>query len=595
MDSSDSDNFESADEEIQSEEEICVKVDNENILNPKLENIKPENQRDLPKEKEQSEKVIHKEAECTQNENVNKSLSSSQDENICLDSFLKENELNSDLKGNNSKSIQDTCERQVNDSLDNKRTIVNPDLCNLSKKNKSTIKSKLGVRICRNNVNFEKSPKKIADNISDGPCEQYNTETSKELNVEEKKESIENENLWNDDELDWGLDNEKDQMCRETNEHNPNTGNNSSKFFYEKKEDGTQIESDSWSGWSSWGASVLSTASQSVSSITSQLTNVIETGIGAVNPEELAKLNIEEKKKLKESFEDAPHQDTSIELLGGFKLGSLVKLVENTGTKVISGGLDTLETIGKKTMEVLQEGDPGLKKKRAFLKIEQDKPVLSQILREAKEKAEKEDMISENNCIRKIKNYETLFDDHHGLVHLEALELLSKQCDVKLKSLQNSTNGDQYTEFVETMDQIKELCELPDEEDEEQISISDIEEKLSKAVMEMNVQISYEKLVTDWEETDAWLNALNLDVISENELHQHAVETLAKVTSRAMEHFHKIGELLLIKERRSTADEADSLVQITTTLTSLIGIVAAKYSEKLNAKISSSTNRMQVN
>lgn len=31
-------------------------------------------------------------------------------------------------------------------------------------------------------------------------------------------------------------------------------------------------------------------------------------------------------------------------------------------------------------MEVLQEGDPGLKKKRAMLFADQDKPVLSQVI-----------------------------------------------------------------------------------------------------------------------------------------------------------------------------------------------------------------------
>lgn len=50
------------------------------------------------------------------------------------------------------------------------------------------------------------------------------------------------------------------------------------------------------------------------------------------------------------------------------------------GTKVIAGGLDTLETIGKKTMEVLQDGDPGLAKKRAMLGLDHgDKPILSQV------------------------------------------------------------------------------------------------------------------------------------------------------------------------------------------------------------------------
>jgi hypothetical protein len=58
-------------------------------------------------------------------------------------------------------------------------------------------------------------------------------------------------------------------------------------------------------------------------------------------------------------------------------VSSITRLVETTGNKVLTGGLDTLETIGRKTMEVLQEGDPGLKKKRALFA---DRPVLSQVL-----------------------------------------------------------------------------------------------------------------------------------------------------------------------------------------------------------------------
>lgn len=235
--------------------------------------------------------------------------------------------------------------------------------------------------------------------------------------------------------------------------------------------------------------------------------------------------------------------------------------IDFLGTKVISGGLDTLESIGKKTMEVLQEGDPGLKKKKAFLKIDQDKPVLSQILREAKEKAEKESRNSEQPSAKKWKNYETLFDDHHGLVHLEALELLSKQCEIKLKNVQSSLTGDEFTDFSETMDQIKELCELPDEDEEEQLGLEEIKKKLETAVSEMNIQISYEKLVAQWEEMEIWLSTIDFDVCDEKEVHQQAIETLAEMTSRAMEQFHKTGELLLIKERRSTSHEADSLVQ----------------------------------
>jgi len=57
----------------------------------------------------------------------------------------------------------------------------------------------------------------------------------------------------------------------------------------------------------------------------------------------------------------------------------ITKIVETTGSKIINGGLDTLETVGKKTLEVLQEGDPGLRKKRAIFFQNTEKINLSQV------------------------------------------------------------------------------------------------------------------------------------------------------------------------------------------------------------------------
>lgn len=183
------------------------------------------------------------------------------------------------------------------------------------------------------------------------------------------------------------------------------------------------------------------------------LSTVIENGIGVPDPEEMARMNKLEKEKLRETKKEETKEDhyqsensTSSNLsfgIGNWVTGvsQITKLVEETGTKVISGGLDTLETIGKKTMEVLQDGDPGLKKKRAFLKIDNGKSVLSQILREAKEKAEEENKVLEQRHFSKVANYETLFDDHQGLVHLEALEMLSRQCDIKLETIIEAQSG----------------------------------------------------------------------------------------------------------------------------------------------------------
>ncbi|KAJ8922724.1 hypothetical protein NQ315_007759 [Exocentrus adspersus] len=438
------------------------------------------------------------------------------------------------------------------------------------------------------------------------------------------------ENLWNEGEG-WGVDDESDNTAipnvqgKEKMEASPKTApieedawSNEGWEIWESdskeimipnpaKTDNQSNLDPKWKGWSNWGvSSILSTATQSVSTLTSSVSqglstvaSTIESSIGAPEPAELALSNRAEKKSLPAEITSSDHNNKNSMGFGLSNIGSLVsgvsKLVESTSTKVISGGLDTLETIGKKTMEVIQEGDPGLKKKRAFLNLEGEKPVLSQVLREAKEKAEQENKARQEKHFAKKVNYESIFDDHQGLVHLEALEMLSKQCDMKLQLLFESSSGDALMEIQETLAQVKELCELPNEEDEEQLSLEELKERLASAVKELDVNITYDRLISMWEETECWLNNVNLSICDENELHQQAVETLAQLTAIAVEQFHKAGELLLIKDHHSTADEADSLVQLTTTLTSLIGIAASKFSDKMNCKAVGDSNKESVN
>lgn len=173
-------------------------------------------------------------------------------------------------------------------------------------------------------------------------------------------------------------------------------------------------------------------------------------------------------------------------------VSSITKLVESTGSKVMTGGLDTLEAIGKKTMEVLQDGDPGLKKKRAFFMNEVDKPILSQILRDAKEKAESEEKtIEERELARKV-HFESLFDDYQGLVHLEALEMLSKQCNMKIQQHLVEIDMNELTSVQETLEEIKELCDLGDEDDDK--NDEDFKNRLEAACHDLGVDITYEKL-----------------------------------------------------------------------------------------------------
>lgn len=172
-------------------------------------------------------------------------------------------------------------------------------------------------------------------------------------------------------------------------------------------------------------------------------------------------------------------------------VSSITKLVESTGTKVVAGGLDTLEAIGKKTMEVLQEGDPGLKKKISFFTNETDTPILSKILREAKDRADAEEKtIEEKQFARKV-HFESLFDDFQGLVHLEALEMLSKQCSIKIEQRLNNSMPDEVSSIKETLDDIKELCDLGEEED---CKDEDLKKQIDEACKDIGVVVVYEKL-----------------------------------------------------------------------------------------------------
>lgn len=287
-------------------------------------------------------------------------------------------------------------------------------------------------------------------------------------------------------------------------------------------------------------------------------------------------------------------------------VSSITKLVESTGSKVMTGGLDTLEAIGKKTMEVLQDGDPGLKKKRAFFMNDPEKPNLSQILREAKEKAETEEKtIEERELARKV-HFESLFDDSQGLVHLEALEMLSKQSNMKIHQHLIELDTNDLASVQETLKEIKELCDLGDEDEEDEANEKDLKSRLENACHDLGVDITYEKLhsvrdysqyrrtfVYDSENTmktilyfQVWIETENYlassSTYTDQKIFQNAIATLAQFTAFSVERFHKTAELLLIKERRSTVNEADALVQLTNILSNQISLLANSFCNTLH-------------
>lgn len=246
-------------------------------------------------------------------------------------------------------------------------------------------------------------------------------------------------------------------------------------------------------GWTPWGGMV-----QLISTATSHVSQVIESGIGVPNPEEIARIQHEESLKNREqgAVSDVRRDDKSM------LLGNLMSGVSQIGNRVISGGLDTLEGIGKKTMTILQENDPGLLNKRKMLgMMDNDAPVLSQILREAKEKTEEaEQNLKEiqKQRYKKQLHFETLFDDYHGLVHLEALEMLSHQSTIKLKALMAPLTGLALSELEETLNEVKELCELPemDNEDSDGLHTTDeLSDRFKTSVEDLDVAVDFKDII----------------------------------------------------------------------------------------------------
>ncbi|KYN34621.1 hypothetical protein ALC56_11109 [Trachymyrmex septentrionalis] len=344
----------------------------------------------------------------------------------------------------------------------------------------------------------------------------------------------------------------------------------------------------SWGDWGNWGVtSLINTATASVSTLTSHVSQglILLEGTIVQDPTELERIKQNAVSEPDDSQPEIQEQDSQSFSSFGFGnlisgVSSITKLVESTGSKVMTGGLDTLEAIGKKTMEVLQEGDPGFKKKRAFFMNEPEKPNLSQILREAKEKAETEEKTIEGRELVRKVHYESLFDDYQGLVHLEALEMLSKQSNMKIQQYLIELDTNDLTSVQETLEEIKELCDLGDEDDDEDKNDKDLKSRLKNACHDLGVDITYEKLYDVWTETENYLASSTTH--TDQEIFQNAISTLAQFTALSVERFHKTAELLLIKERRSTVNEADALVQLTNVLSNQISLLANSFCDTLH-------------
>lgn len=353
-----------------------------------------------------------------------------------------------------------------------------------------------------------------------------------------------------------------------------------------------------WGYWGSWGKSLLSTASATVATVGQGISNVIEkaeTTLGIPSPSEISS----ETRDATRGSENPgagntdPVDDVSSFPIAGALgvLSTISTAVQSTGKSVISGGLDALEFIGKKTMDVIAEGDPGFKKTKGLMNRTS---TLSQVLREAKEKEEQQTATEVTMATEKKAHYGLLFDEFQGLSHLEALEMLSRESESKVKSVLNALHGEELDTLKEEMEQLKEAFSLPEffeEEEEEKMGDEEFTKEVTELFSELRISSKPDKLIMVRTSAHEWIAQFNSNLPKEEkeseenqevksgdgdhdakksveDIHAFAIRSLAELTACAIEMFHKTAALFLHgqKQEVTATDRAKSLSQMTIVL-----------------------------
>nr|XP_044986237.1 protein NOXP20 isoform X2 [Jaculus jaculus] len=367
-----------------------------------------------------------------------------------------------------------------------------------------------------------------------------------------------------------------------------------------------------WAGWGSWGKSLLSSASATVGH---GLTAVKEKAgatlrihsVSPGSPEGAQPSSENEDTEITDVATDqGPEGGPPTSPPSGSRgmLSTLTNVVQNTGKSVLSGGLDALEFIGKKTMNVLAESDPGFKRTKTLMERTVS---LSQMLREAKEKEKQR--LAQQLTVERTAHYGLLFDEYQGLSHLEALEILSNESESKVQSFLASLDGEKLELLKNDLISIKDIFAAKELESAESKAEQGLEEKgeefarmLTELLFELHVAATPDKLnkamkkAHDWVEEDQAVAAVNVAQESEEEAKKEekrtktveevcmlSIESLAEVTARCIEQLHKVAELILHgqEEEKSAQDQAKVLIKLTTAMCNEVACLSKKFINSL--------------
>lgn len=272
---------------------------------------------------------------------------------------------------------------------------------------------------------------------------------------------------------------------------------------------------------------------------------------------------------------------------------------QQTTKTVVHGGLDVLEVMGKKTYDIITEGDHGLKKVISKNKERKKLPNLSQVLSEAKEISEMRSREEESQLEEKKFMYSYWFDEYQGLLQLEAFELLCRENEIRTRQEYERLEEGRLEAVKETLGNLNDVYkpattddEEEEEEDEEDDDADDFGQCLMEYAAKLPVVLNVQKMLQCQEETrrllEEYEQGKEVKLVAKD-LYKQSLRCMAHLTSLSIQHYHKLAQLLLRSPSSSSTPGLPSSSPLESSLLSSLP-QSSSSSSPLDDSLSSSSS-----
>ncbi|CAG9536490.1 unnamed protein product [Cercopithifilaria johnstoni] len=249
--------------------------------------------------------------------------------------------------------------------------------------------------------------------------------------------------------------------------------------------------------------------------------SVIESGLGLPTPEELVRSQLVEKSA----------NDSTKEEIANSNIKSYGKLFAGFGANVVTGSLDVLEALGKKTFEKLTVPEQGSEKRRFIFEPERDQN-LSEVLRELRENQAEGAAFKTSYITKRELTFIDFFEKFSGMLHLEGLELLSRNYLRKIPPKRRREVDEIFAEDLAIT-----LEEYQDDQQENFLH------NFKEILLAIALPYKGSGLTDSYTRCQERLKRLS---DSGDQIFELFLECLADFTAQSVQSVHKLGQLLLI-------------------------------------------------